>query len=180
MTRPVGLLLAGGRSRRMGRDKAQLVLGGMSMLDRAAAILHEAGCAEVLISGPGGLADRFAHGGPLAGLDAAVHGCSDGTVLLVVPVDMPKLEANMLAKLPSLLASHVGVCFAGQPLPFCVRVSKGLREYVQSVLEKDEADRSLMAMFRRFDFSQIAAGGPRETFANCNTPDEFSAMEENW
>ena len=54
-----GVVLAGGRSSRMGRDKALLEIDGCTLLDRAVALLHEAGAATVIVSGdrPGAIGD---------------------------------------------------------------------------------------------------------------------------
>ena len=66
-------VLAGGKSSRMGQDKARLVLGGQSLLDRSVALLQSAGAELVLIGGggKGGAAPRQAHAHDLG---QAVHG----------------------------------------------------------------------------------------------------------
>ncbi|HBQ16925.1 MAG TPA: molybdenum cofactor guanylyltransferase, partial [Myxococcales bacterium] len=74
MTRPVdatslvGIVLAGGRSTRMGEDKAGLVYGGQTLLDHARALLEAAGCSSIYVSGrpdePDGLEDTNPGGGP--------------------------------------------------------------------------------------------------------------------
>ena len=43
-----GLLLAAGAGRRLGAPKAELVLGGTRLIDRAVQVLREGGCEEVL------------------------------------------------------------------------------------------------------------------------------------
>ena len=56
------VILAGGRSVRMGRDKALLRINGETLLARTTRLAHEAGAAPVYLSGregvPGALPDR--------------------------------------------------------------------------------------------------------------------------
>jgi CTP:molybdopterin cytidylyltransferase MocA len=43
-----GIVLAAGAGRRLGGPKAELVIGGERLLDRAVRVLHDSGCAEVV------------------------------------------------------------------------------------------------------------------------------------
>ena len=76
----IGLVLAGGRSRRMGQDKALMRYQGKPLFEHAAALLNEAGCKQVLISRnqPGYLTDIIVDAGPLAGVHAALDVLSVG------------------------------------------------------------------------------------------------------
>src|SRR5580692_7598065 len=76
-----GVVLCGGRSVRMGADKATIEVGGTTLLARAIARLSEA-CDPVLIA-PGSLSldidarrlvrDALPDAGPLGGIVAALH-----------------------------------------------------------------------------------------------------------
>lgn len=100
-----GLVLCGGRSSRMGRDKAWLELEGKPMLLRQIERLEAAGCAEVLVSGPAGrdyeefgkrlIPDSITNGGPLAGLCAGISAATHDLVLSVA-VDLPNLGVEFL------------------------------------------------------------------------------------
>ena len=100
--RLAGAVLAGGASRRMGRNKAALVVDGVPMLHRVAATLAAAGCLPVAAVG-GDLAvarsvdldlvpDRWPGEGPLGGILTALA-WADGPVF-VVATDMPWLHAD--------------------------------------------------------------------------------------
>ncbi len=107
-----GLVLAGGRSSRMGRDKATLVHpDGRTLLRRCCDLLIEAGCASVAVSLrqdqeiPGGLEDceivRDPVGaslGPIAGMVSGMrlHPEADW---LVLACDLPRLDVATLAHL---------------------------------------------------------------------------------
>ena len=110
-----GLVLAGGRSTRMGRDKATLVVGGNGerLVDRVVAAatgaLRAAGerAPRVLVSGAVEghecVLDATAGLGPVAGiaaaLDLALGGRARPTHLLALPVDLPNVTAGALAPL---------------------------------------------------------------------------------
>ena len=96
-----GVVLAGGRSSRMGTDKAGLLWRGQSLLEHMRELLQEAGAVRVLTSGPyvgaGGLPDQEADMGPLGGLLTLAQTQVDG-VYVLVPVDMPLLSASLLRR----------------------------------------------------------------------------------
>jgi molybdopterin-guanine dinucleotide biosynthesis protein A len=133
--RPVGgvagLLLTGGSSRRMGRDKASLPVGGRSLAARVAASLSQV-VEPVLEVGPGrsGLAlapeDRPG-AGPLAALVAgwqALTAEGHSGPVVVVACDLPRVSEPLLR----LIASHPGSgsvvpVVNGRPQPLCARFS---------------------------------------------------------
>ncbi len=100
-----GLVLCGGNSERMGRDKAFLELDGKTLLQLQVARLEAAGCDEVLISGPRGrgyeaagkrlVEDEVCGAGPLAGLCAGLK-AARGVHVLAVAVDLPGLTVDFL------------------------------------------------------------------------------------
>ena len=100
---PFGLLLCGGRSSRMGQDKALLTLDGERLLDRGLRLLREAGCRQVWAAGDyAGVpclpdAPVWQGRGPLAGIAAALAYAPQAS-WLVIPVDMPGLESDFLRR----------------------------------------------------------------------------------
>ena len=108
------VLLAGGKSTRMGRDKAGVLLGGQPLWQRQLATLRALHPHELFISGkPGGpyadegleiLADNFPGLGPLAGLEAALRRASHPLVL-VLAIDLPAMTAEFLSSLVNEAAS---------------------------------------------------------------------------
>ena len=102
---PLGVVLAGGKSSRMGRDKARLTFFGQPLLCRAVEVLAQV-TGEVLVSGrdpaPFGLKAPWLPddppelgpaGGVLTVLDAVRRSC------LVVSCDLPFLDASILSRL---------------------------------------------------------------------------------
>lgn len=84
-----GIVLAGGRSRRMGQDKALLRLDEQTLLERTKSRLLQWGCGRVRISGsyPGEECILDRGDGPLSGILACLERDS-ATALLYIPVDM--------------------------------------------------------------------------------------------
>jgi len=104
-----GVCICGGLSRRMGRDKADLVLGDRTLLARATGTLSEVAREVVLATGSSaryrelGLRialDRYIDAGPRAGLEAGLSAVveglsSSGELVVVLPCDMPRADAAL-------------------------------------------------------------------------------------
>ena len=89
------ILLAGGRSERMGQDKARLAWRGRPLIEHMLALLREAGARRVHVSGDrpehAGIPDAWPGRGPVAGIASVLPHCRDGAVV-IVPVDLPLLR----------------------------------------------------------------------------------------
>lgn len=100
-----GYVLAGGRSSRMGEDKARLRIGGRSLLEIAVGKLGEV-CSEVSVVGGGetGLSgvkvipDLRPGCGPMGGMEAALRDAG-GSWAMFLPVDMPMVPVGLLRAL---------------------------------------------------------------------------------
>ena len=125
-----GFVLAGGRSSRMGQDKALLDVGGRSLVEIALDKLRNIGVAAPRIAGArtdlSSLApvvpDLHPGCGPLSGIEAALAASSQ-PLNLFLPVDMPLLPARFLHWM-LLRAEITGALVTvprinGQPQPLC-------------------------------------------------------------
>ena len=102
------VLLAGGKSSRMGCDKSALLVNGEPLWQRQLAVLRATNPAELFISGKSDgpyadcgveiLADEIPDCGPLGGIGTALRRCT-GDMLLVLAVDMPAMTSEFLRKL---------------------------------------------------------------------------------
>lgn len=97
-------ILAGGRSTRMGRDKATLEIGGVTMIDRAIDLVRRAGVEPVVVGSFGEdqrnlsarvIADDWPGAGPLGGIAAALRQ-TQAPWNLAIACDMPYLTAEWL------------------------------------------------------------------------------------
>lgn len=112
------IILAGGQSRRMGRDKAWLEVDGQSLLARQIALVRSIGAAEVFVSGRVGVdysamgcpvvTDEFPDAGPLAGIERGLASMTTSR-LLVLAVDLPAMTGEFLRFLVSESSDTVGV-----------------------------------------------------------------------
>ena len=112
------LLLAGGESRRMGRDKATMEFDGQPLWERQLELLRALGPQEVFVSartvpawlpaGVGLLVDEPPSRGPINGLAKALAAIKT-THLIVLAVDMPFMTAGELRGLFELTTEACGV-----------------------------------------------------------------------
>ena len=96
------LVLAGGKSSRMGRGKAKLLLGEKSFLECILDKAEMLGIRETYLSGHGWdgkgvrtVPDRYRERGPLGGMHACFS-VMDTPYALVLPVDVPQISLSVL------------------------------------------------------------------------------------
>lgn len=174
----IGVVLAGGRSSRMGRDKALLpTAGDRTFLDHACALLRELPLAQVVVSGarPGGVPDLVPGLGPLGGLHA-VASATAAPAALVIPVDMPLLPRDALARLLRAGARGGRACyFDDYFFPLWLPLTGECRAYLQRVVE-GRASGAVGALLRHLGARPIAGDRTDEWCRNVNTPADYRAL----
>ncbi len=189
-----GLVLAGGASRRMGRNKAFLQLEGRSLIEIVLERTMDV-CAEVLIVagevspyvglGARVVEDRFPGVGVLGGLHAGLHAASND-LSLAVGCDMPFVEPDLL------------VAFAGWAVGFDVALLRHGRyteplhaAYRRTCLPAIEraitgGAHRVISFFpdvrvRYVTLPEVKVIDPHlNSFRNVNTPREWEAIRETW
>ncbi|MGL4398307.1 MAG: NTP transferase domain-containing protein [Luteolibacter sp.] len=185
-----GLVLAGGRSARMGRDKASLIHpDGRPLAKRCHDLLREAGCESVVLSLrhdqeiPAGLDEvevvrdpAEASDGPMAGIISGMRRHPDAD-WLVVACDLPRLDLQTLAHLISSRVPGEAFLayrseFDGLPEPLCTFYSAASR----SLLEQAAAlgFRGPRKILFRHGCRLLEPVTPR-ALTNANTPDDWEA-----
>lgn len=174
-----GVVLAGGRSTRMGRDKAGLVWHGKTLLAHACATLAAAGATRVVVSGDypdwDGIPDAMSSMGPLGGLASVFAALPDG-VLLLVPVDMPLLTQELLKTLAG--QDHVACAtYRDSVLPMRVRLDSHSRGALAKLVSAPTERRSLRALHDALggEFLELPPG-QEAALANFNTREEWQAV----
>jgi len=108
------IILAGGQSRRMSRDKASLLVNGQTLLEQVIGQLT-GHFREIIISVSKGqhyelnnvrqVEDRDENAGPLAGLLTGLQ-ASSSEISLVVPCDQPEVDLGIVRDLLQALGQH--------------------------------------------------------------------------
>lgn len=195
-----GFVLAGGRSSRMGQDKALLQVGGRSLVEVALDKLRSIGVDTPRIAGA--RADLSSHApvvpdlhpgcGPLSGIEAALAASSQ-PLNLFLPVDMPLLPARFLswmlvrAEITGALVTVPG--FNGRPQPLCAVYHRDLLPLIgASLVAGNYKVMSVMSaapsqMVDLFDVERLASTDFEllgfsalplyRWFHNCNLPEDM-------
>ncbi len=187
MTAVFGLVLAGGRSTRMQRDKAALHYGGRPQLELAygLALAHTAGAyvsvrpdqaTEPLRAALPCIVDDGSVEGPIAGIIAAQAARAD-VAWLVLACDLPFLDAATLANLLSrrnraCLATAYRSAHDGLPEPLCAVYEPASRK---PILQYVAAGGSCPRRFLGGAAVELLELPDRRALDNVNTPREFAA-----
>jgi molybdenum cofactor guanylyltransferase len=189
--RPAALLLTGGASRRMGQDKASLVLSGQGLAARTAAILAPV-AAPILEIGPGHttlprVQESPPGGGPLAALAAGwaelvERGWPDSASVLVVATDLPRLTVGLL----TFLAHHPGpgcvvpVDDEGRDQTLCARYPMAALAEAADLV--GVGDRSVRALLDRVEVTRLVpsvwrlAAGRSDALVDVDTPADLTLL----
>lgn len=191
-------ILAGGKSSRMGEDKAFLQLGERSLLERALQLARSvAGDVKIV----GGVAveneakfskyapvveDIYPDRGPLGGIHAALAG-SQAELNLFLAVDLPFIDPGFLRYLLRVAEESEAIATVPrtgrwwQPLCAVYRRGFGLVAEESLLEDKNKVDALFASVKTRIiEEEELAAQGfSAEMFQNLNTPEEWKhAMVE--
>lgn len=178
------LILAGGKSSRMGSDKARLQWKGRPILQVLSERFRAAGASDVLVSGHhpefGGIEDQRPDGGPLEGIQSSLSQRPDG-LWLIVPVDMPALQREHIAPLIESPIRASALAYSRHVLPMRVRLNSRFRSCLASLTSAgvEARKRSLTELFRRLEGSRIDCPADLSSgLLNCNMPEEWEASQQ--
>ncbi|HEY0553606.1 MAG TPA: NTP transferase domain-containing protein [Thermoanaerobaculia bacterium] len=198
-TDPVGIVLAGGASSRMGRDKTRLALSGGTLPELAARRLATV-CAEVAVADGGrgllpglpALADGPGRG-PAAGILGAAA-AYPGRPLLVLACDLPRVPADLLAELAALGTGPAAADWTVPRGPEGFEPLAALYGPAALAALARRVERGLLALHRLAEEPLTVRvlegeeltrfGDPQAIFLNLNTPEDWeryvaaSASEE--
>ena len=182
------LILAGGSSRRMGRDKAALPVGEIPLVEHLARRLSPV-VDEVIVAGGGHalrgpevrfVADRFAGMGPLAGMHAGFREARH-PLIWVVACDLPDVEPQLGPLMVGMADDFEAVVPRpdSEPEGVCAVYRRALASRIEAMLLAcDLSVKQLLATsnVRYLGASELQAVDPElRSFRNLNTPADYEA-----
>lgn len=192
----MAIILAGGSSRRFGRDKSHALLDGQPLLQwvvRAASYVSE----RVVVAARPGQAlpavetardveyvvDVRLDAGPMAGLEAAFRLVGTGRAFVVgvdAPLLVPGLAQAILGHLSSAQAALPVVGGRRQPLVAAYDVASSLDAFSAAL---DSGERRILTVLDGMRVREVHESHLREhdpelrSFENLNTPDALATLE---
>jgi molybdopterin-guanine dinucleotide biosynthesis protein A len=186
----VALLLAGGESRRMGRDKATIEFGGCPLWQRQLQVLRALAPERMFVSAravPAWLPDAVEvllddapSRGPLSGLTKALTVVGRAH-LLVLAVDLPFMTAEELRCSLELATEHCGVVptVAGRAEPLAaVYPAEALADFRRGLESSDFSLQSVireLAVAGKVKLRQVSEADAR-LYQNWNEPDDVHVL----
>lgn len=193
-----GIILAGGRSQRLGRDKAKEEIGGVPILHRAVSALAAVSREVIVVGGDPGSApeeigkirvrfvsdaipDRGPLGGLYSGLSAAAY-----PYAWMVACDMPFLNPSLLRLLMDLAPGHQAVVplVAGTPQTAHAVYATDILEAVEETLRDPGSgiQRLLPRLKVRYveEYQLRTIDPDLLSFVNVNTEEELVAARALW
>lgn len=133
-----GVVLAGGKSSRMGQNKALMTFRNTRLIDNAMSVLSEISTNQVQISGKiegyKAVADQVSNFGPMAGICSMVLSNQECKRWLFLPVDMPLITSDALQQLIDGSSGQEAVCFKNNPLPLFLQITDSVLSHIKQTL----------------------------------------------
>ena len=189
------IIMAGGESQRMGSDKATLLLGEQTLLQRVIDVVQPM-FPQVLVSVRQPrpdirlpqICDAYPNAGPLAGLCAGLEyaNSSQVTWIFAVATDMPFVQPALIDQLAQRRAGYQAVVpvVHGQPQPLAAFYATSALGAIQAILS-GPGKRSLRAALEQLnvcyvDESELQAADPgMRSFFDLDTPQDLAAARRS-
>ena len=188
MINATGFITAGGRSSRMGTDKAWLELGGRAMIEKVIAALAPVTSGLAIIAnnpeyarlGLPVFADKQPGIGPLEAIRTALAN-SDTSRIVLVGCDLPFVSEDLFSLLLKIPGDHqavVPVAADGRLEPVCAIYSTDTLPVVTNLIAR--GDRKISLLFdlistRLVTFDELRhLKGAELFFENINTPQDYT------
>lgn len=188
-----GAILTGGAARRMGGSKADLLLGGVMLVEHTWRAISSACAQTVCVGGKSYLShlgvetipDLFPGADSLGGIGTALayalNQRGENAYVLCVGCDMPLIRPQILSLLSSrakghdIVVPHVGPGYE----PFCALYRSGIFPVVKAHVEAGNL--RIRDIFKEVALEVVTAEELRiidpdlNSFANINSPEDFEA-----
>lgn len=182
------VILAGGKSRRMGTDKSDLIYQDRTFLEIQAEKGKRLAIGEILVSGYRGsdysgriVPDRLAGRGPLGGLEACFRQASSGRCL-VLSVDVPLVSVLELERLieaakrnpaPATILQH-----GEKQEPLIGVYDTALSDAMAEALAQGNG--SVFAFLKKTGYGVYHSRGEESQFQNINEREDYKRLLQEW
>lgn len=187
------LLLAGGKSSRMGKNKAELVYEGQTFVDTLISKAKKLGITQIYLSGQTEkqeqaqiVWDIYPERGPLGGIHACMKEMTT-PFCLVLPVDVPQIPVSVLEE---LIVCHEQnhVNSVGKELPLILQhgnrkehligiYSVTMVDFIEDMIKEHSA--SVHRMLEMYGHECYHMDVPTWQVANINTLDDYKDLLTN-
>lgn len=180
------IVLAGGKSSRMGADKADLLIGDQTFLQIQIEKGRQLGIQDIQVSGYRGTHcdipvtwDRFPDKGPLGGLESCLRRAKHEKCL-VLSVDVPLVSVEELKKLLDASrqseASAVILKSGQKEQPLIAVYHRRLADAM--LKEISDGKGSVFSLLNRIGYWVYESAAPEETLININTAEAFCEIKK--
>jgi molybdopterin-guanine dinucleotide biosynthesis protein A len=185
---PLGVVLAGGRSSRMGTPKASVELGGAPLIERPLLAMRDARMEAVVVAKPGTQLpplevpvwqepEEPAH--PLTGIVAALE--QGGRPVVVCGCDLPFLPPALLAHLAGRCEPLVVLDAAGRLHPLVGRYTPALVDALRTGRDEQRPMHEVVTELGAVRITEPKLqryGDPDRIVFNVNTPADLARAQE--
>lgn len=189
------VLLAGGKSSRMGQDKAELLYQGKTFLENLLDKAEKLGLNKIYLSGHEQTGeslnvqivwDEYPGKGPMSGLHACMK--KMGTpYCLVIPVDVPQIPVKLLEL---ILKAHSQLIFTDPAYleqPFVLEHGDRIEPLIgiypavtaakmEELLQDEDGHTGVFRFIQSYGFCVFQGMVPQWQVANINTPDRYEQL----
>ena len=178
-----GIVLSGGKSSRMGRDKSEILIDKRSFLEIQLEKLMSLGLPGIYVSGKDSpctfaesIPDIIPDRGPLGGLYSSFLKCSDRyQYALVLGVDLPLITTETLTALidAHTKSDHEATILSheGKEEPLIAVYSTDTSHILKQLI--DEGDLSVKSFIRSLNAGYFNFSGDSKEVTNCNYPKDL-------
>ncbi len=186
-----GIILAGGKSKRMGRDKRTLEIKGSRFIDRVYSVFSEF-CSQIIVSystpeskldlNAEAVFDEVANYGPVAGICSALKRARHEIVALA-PVDTPALTSEVYMKMLRKIEGYNAVVPKNgrfiEPLIAVYRKEPLLESCTLSMKYGEKSVHKVVHRMKNVNFVDIREISPDLlSFENVNTPEDYLRLKK--
>ena len=177
------IILAGGYSSRMGRNKAELDFHGVSFLQHQVNKLRTIGIEDLVIAGYSStmeetytVTDVYPHRGPLSGIHAGLLAIRNDAAL-VLAVDTPLVPEALLRQLIEAHSEGATVVTTENGIEPLIGVyDRKLSSVCEQLLQGENS--SLRFFLRTAGYTPLPFSGDKRLLENCNTPEDYRRVVE--